>query len=407
MQEIIRTYYLNTLIEWKDKHFIKVITGVRRSGKSTILNQFKTKIIKDFKVNKNQIISYDFNDLILSQLKYLELYKDIISKSSKNIINYVFLDEIQEIENFEKVVISLFENKEYKYDIYITGSNSKMFSSNLSTLFTGRNIEIKVFPLSFKEFYGCAKDILKNNDKTSIFNKYLNYGGLPIILESLDNNKEIEKILSTVFDDTVQRDIHLRHSIKKIRDFENFAKYVYFNIGSTISTINVSNYIKTNNKTKIAHTTIERYLKWLEESLLIYRTDFYHIGGKKLLQKSAKYYSVDTGIRNAESKFEISNKGFLLENIVFLELLRNDYKVFVGTLRDGEIDFVCEKNNIKTYIQVTTTLETKEIIEREYGNLKKIHDSNKKIVISLEQNEGTDDFGIESKNIINWLLAEK
>jgi predicted AAA+ superfamily ATPase len=377
-----------------------VITGVRRSGKSTILRQYKNFLVKTKGIPKHQVLMINFTDDANSSFTHHTLLKHIRNITRKNRKTYLFLDEIQMIDNFEQAVISLFNSG--KYDIYITGSNSKMFSASLATLFTGRNIEIKVYPLSFAEYLPYAKKILKSNDKRSLFEKYLKYGGLPIILEVLDNDKAIEKILSTVFYDTVQKDIRFRYSIKRYDDFENFSKFVYENVGTIISTVNISNYIRSNNKTQIAHTTVERYLKWLEEASLIYRVRFFNIRGKKVLQKSSKYYSVDTGLRNAESKFVSSFRGALLENIVLIELLRRDYRVTIGTLRGkNEIDFVAEKNNVITYIQVADTIESIQTRNREYGNLKKIGDSNKKIVLSMQEQEGVDANGIESINLIN------
>ncbi|GMO16223.1 MAG: ATP-binding protein [Mycoplasmoidaceae bacterium] len=414
--EIIRTKYLQEVIDTIGLHFIKVITGVRRSGKSWLLKQFKRYLLKTG-VQEEQIIEYDFNKLELQDLTYKELHDQIIAKSSKDKVNFLLLDEIQDIDDFEKAIISLFENETIDYDIYLTGSNSKMFSSKLATLFTGRNLQIKVLPFSFKEFYDFnikynfkRKDQLGVNKKP-LFDLYMKYGGLPILLKNVNNNKVKENELSQVLYDTVQKDIKTRHSIKNITEFNRVAKFVLLESGKEISVMNTANYLKSNEKSKIAHTTIERYLNWMREALLIYKAELYDIKGKNCLKTTAKYFAVDSGIKNIQDNFNSWNSGYTIESIVYIELLRRDYEVYVGKLKYSEIDFVCKnsKGDI-TYIQVTKTLkdgEDKALWDREVGNLLSIKDNFEKIVISYEDQDRILPNGIKIYNLIDWLLDEK
>jgi predicted AAA+ superfamily ATPase len=261
MKQIIRTSYINEINLYKDKHIIKIITGVRRAGKSTILEQYKRFIVEKYQINLDQIISYDFNDLRFRNLSYKELYSQIIQKSKNDSINYVFLDEVQDIKKFEECVISLYENKKYKFDIYITGSNSRMFSSGLATLFTGRNVEIKVYPLSFKEYYQYLYEEYKIYDKYKTFNLFLQYGSLPICLDSIDSPDVMKTKITSVIKDSIQKDIFYRHSIRNVDDFNRIVKYLLMNIGQPISTTSISNTINSHNRNLISAKTIDRYIE--------------------------------------------------------------------------------------------------------------------------------------------------
>jgi predicted AAA+ superfamily ATPase len=258
--EIIRKTYVEEILTLKDKPFIKVITGVRRCGKSTILKQYRNLLVEQYKISKSNIISYDFNEPKFSQYSYMKLYKEIVKKSNKTQINYIFLDEIQEIDKFEKCVIGLYEHKKIKFDIYLTGSNSKMFSSSLASLLTGRNIEINIFPLSFKEYYEFAQKQLGANNRHIIFQYYLKYGGLPIIIPIFNDNKTVERALSAVLKDSVDKDVKTRHEIRNYPEFLRLANYILENIGQDFSTRSISNYLKSNNLSKTSHHTVDTYL---------------------------------------------------------------------------------------------------------------------------------------------------
>ncbi|MDR3329916.1 MAG: ATP-binding protein [Mycoplasmataceae bacterium] len=404
--ELVRQKYLDRILKWKDKHVIKIITGVRRSGKSHILNQYKEVLQHQQHVTSKQIIDYDFSDEKFANLDRTSLHKAILGRAIKNKINYVILDEIQEIKEFERVVISLFENKSYKFDIYLTGSNSKLFSASLATLFTGRNIEIKIYPFSLSEYVDWMKlNNAKHIDKYESFEKYVLLGGMPIILELNDDKELIKERLLKVVDDTLEEDIKRRHKIYGFDEFKKFTEYVMKHNGTIFSTLNISNYLKSNNRTKTSHITISKYLSYLCESLLIYKLNFYNTKSKAILDVSSKYYSVDTGLKNVFNDFGIEDYGRLLENIVFIELLRRGFSVYVAKLRGNkEVDFVAKKEKELIYIQVADRLSTEAIKEREYGNLNRLRDNYKKIVITRDRLNFINDKGIETINIVDWLL---
>jgi predicted AAA+ superfamily ATPase len=257
---LIREQYLNILESFKDNQSIKIITGVRRCGKSTVLLQFIDVLKNKHKVIDKQIIYYDFNNLDLKRINYYELHKQILNKCVNNKINYVFLDEIQEIKKFEECVNSLHANKKIKFDIYLTGSNSHMFSRNLSTLFTGRNIEIKMYPLSFKEYFDYVSLVYKNDNRRQVFEKFLKYGGLPLYIDFFNDKKNIEAKLNGVIEDTQKRDILQRHRISNFSDFNRLFQFLFDHIGQEISTKNISNTIKSKNKNVISPKTVDRYI---------------------------------------------------------------------------------------------------------------------------------------------------
>jgi predicted AAA+ superfamily ATPase len=255
--EILRTEYLNKLELWKDRHFIKILTGIRRSGKSTILKQFQELLTNKYGIASKNIRTYDFNNSLLLKFNWKTLIEEIISKSSKKHMNYIFLDEIQEIKEFEKCVITLFESKEYKFDIYITGSNSKMFSSKLATLFTGRNAPINVYPIPFKSFNEKIFDKLSDTHK---LNEYMKYGGLGIIIPSFDNKEVIEQTLRWVFNDTINKDVKKRHKIQNSDGFDKLMNYIYEHIGRQINMKKIEQYLKSSKEPLLTDKTVLNYL---------------------------------------------------------------------------------------------------------------------------------------------------
>lgn len=405
MNEILRMEYLNQIREYKDKHRIKVITGIRRSGKSTLLSQFKDVLKNEFKINSSQIIDYDFNNKELAELTWKELLHQIEDKSVNNKINYVFLDEIQEIKDFEKCVITLFESKKFKYDLYITGSNSNMFSSNIATVFTGRSREIKLFPFSFKEYFQYVAKQLNWKDREMAFEKYVRFGGLPIIFEDLENEKVTKETLIDVRNDTLNKDIKKRHKIRNYNEFDKIVPYLFDHIGQRLEITNIVNFIHTNNNQNLSRKTINRFILWLEEAVLIYRAYFFSTTSKRTLLTAGKIYASDTGIRNTFSQFKNVNFGSLLENIVFIELKHRGYDVSIGKMYDGkEIDFVASKDNERMYIQVTNSLGTHQIQEREINNLLSIKDNREKIILVKNSDSYINENGIKIINLVDWLL---
>ena len=397
---IEREEYLNLLIEAKDTEFIKVITGVRRSGKSTLLLMYKEYLLKN-NVNKNNIIHINFESAIYDDIKdYKDLYNKIKNKISTG-KNYILLDEVQNVEKWEKAINSL--NVDFDVDIYITGSNAYLLSSELATLLSGRYIEIKMYPLSFKEFIKFNN--YDNNNIEEKFNEYLKYGGLPAITQIKDKDHLVMSYLNDIYNAIVKKDIIERNNIKDIALLENIVRYIAANIGSPISANKISGYLNSNKIIeKTNHQTIDNYLKMLENAFIVYKADRSDIRSKALLKTLGKYYIADTGLRNIILGFRNIDEGHLLENVVYLELLRRGYKVSIGKLFDYEVDFVIESPNEIKYYQVTKSLVNDEVKEREIRSLESIPDNDEKIILTMDKSINKDYNGIKVKNIIDFLL---
>ena len=393
---IEREEYLNLLIEAKDTEFIKVITGVRRSGKSTLLLMYKKN-----NVNKNNIIHINFESAIYDDIKdYKDLYNKIKNKISTG-KNYILLDEVQNVEKWEKAINSL--NVDFDVDIYITGSNAYLLSSELATLLSGRYIEIKMYPLSFKEFIKFNN--YDNNNIEEKFNEYLKYGGLPAITQIKDKDHLVMSYLNDIYNAIVKKDIIERNNIKDIALLENIVRYIAANIGSPISANKISGYLNSNKIIeKTNHQTIDNYLKMLENAFIVYKADRSDIRSKALLKTLGKYYIADTGLRNIILGFRNIDEGNLLKNVVYLELLRRGYKLSIGKLFDYEVDFVIESPNEIKYYQVTKSLVNDEVKEREIRSLESIPDNYEKIILTMDKSINKDYNGIKVKNIIDFLL---
>ena len=373
---ILRQDYLKRMIDAKDTEFIKVITGVRRSGKSTLLLMFKEYLLNNG-IKEENIIHINFESAIYDDIKdYKDLYKYVNEKINKNKV-YLLLDEVQNVDSWEKAINSF--KVDFNIDIYITGSNAYLLSSELSTLLSGRYIEIKVYPLSFKEFL-----IFNNYDDNNLddkFNEYLKYGGLPAITLIKENDELVLSYLNDIYSTIVKKDIIDRNSIKDISLLENIVKYLSNNIGSPISSTKISNYLNSNKIVeKSNHQTIDNYLNMLEKSFIMYKADRTDIKNKSLLKTLGKYYISDTGIRNIILGFRNIDEGHLLENVVYLELVRRGYRVNIGKSGNYEVDFVAENPNDIKYYQVTKSLSSEEVKERELRSLESIEDNYEKII---------------------------
>lgn len=401
---IIRNNYLTKLIEAKDTEFVKVITGVRRCGKSTLLLMFKDYLLNNGVKEKN-IIYINFESAIYDDIKnYKDLYKYIKLKCSNNKKNYILLDEIQMIDSWEKTVNSI--NIDFNADIYITGSNAYLLAGELATLLSGRYIEIKIYPLSFKEFLQ-----FNNYDKNNIdakFYEYLKYGGLPAISHIKDKTDLVITYLNDIYNTIVKKDIINRNSIKDIALLENIIKYVANNVGNQISANKISDYLNSNKITeKSNHQTIDNYLKMLENAFIVYKADRSDIKSKNILKTLGKYYIVDIGLKNIITGFRNIDEGHVLENVVYLELLLRGYKVNIGKTSNYEIDFVAENfKNIK-YYQVAQTIKNEKTRNREIKSLKTVDDNYEKTIITMDRNINNDYKGIKIINIIDWLLENK
>ena len=396
---IERNEYLNKLIYWKDKRIIKIITGIRRCGKSTIFELYKN-YLKSNKVKDNQIISINFEDMEFEELfDYKKLYKFITSKIQNNRKYYIFLDEIQHVNNFQKVVDSLFIKK--NVDVYITGSNAYLLSGELATLLSGRYIEIEMLPLSFKEYYNYYK---KQKDKKVLFDNYLKFGGFPYTTELNNDNKAIEIYLKGIYNTVLLKDVVAKNKISDVMILENVIKFIFYNIGSFVSTKKITDTLNSNGR-KVSVNTIENYLSALINCYILYRVNRFDIKGKQYLKTLEKYYVADTGLRDILITSQETDIGHILENVVYLELLRRGYKVCVGKVIDEkEIDFVAESSKEIIYYQVCSNIKNVDILKRELSALSKIKDNFPKYLITQDATLEKTYNGIKQINIIDWLL---
>ena len=397
---IVRDTYLNRLIEAKDTEFIKVITGVRRSGKSTLLIMFK-EYLQDHGVQEKNIIHINFESARYDEINdYKKLYQYIQNRIGKN-KTYILLDEVQNVEKWEKAINSL--NIDFDVDIYITGSNAYLLSSELSTLLSGRYIELKMYPLSFKEYLQ-----FNHYDKSNIedkFYEYLKYGGLPAVTLIKDKPDLVMTYLNDIYNAIVKKDVIDRNGIKDTALLENTIKYLANNIGSPISAKKISDYLNSNKiVSKTNHQTIDNYLNMLEKSFIMYKADRTDIRNKTLLKTLGKYYISDVGIRNIILGFRNIDEGHLLENIVYLELLRRGYRVNIGKSKDYEVDFVAENPNQIIYYQVAKTIVEEKVLKREIRSLESISDNYEKVILTMDRTLNNDYNGIKVVNLIDWLL---
>lgn len=401
MSMIKRIEYLEELKKWKDKDLIKVVTGIRRCGKSTLLELF-TEYLKEEKIDEEHIVSINLESLEYNFSNYKDLYFYVVSKIKDDKKYYVFLDEIQNIEGFQKAVDSLYIKK--NIDIYITGSNAFLLSGELATLLTGRYVEIKMLPLSFKEYVSAFSG---NNNYQSLFLEYMKNGGMPGTISVLDLGiNDINKYLDSIFSTVVFKDIMARNKITDKTILENIIKFILDSIGSPISTKKISDTLTSKGMT-ISNHTVDKYITSFVESYLIYKVERFDVKGKNLLVRDYKYYSVDTGLRSyLLGKKANSDMGHILENIVYLELLRRGYRVYVGKVDDLEIDFVAENQGGLKYFQVSPTVRDAKVLERELRSLQRTGDHYPKYLITMDMDLSSDYDGITKINVIDWLLEK-
>ena len=400
---IERKEYLKQLLSWKDQSIIKVLTGIRRCGKSTILKLYQEYLLNNG-IDPSQIISINFEELEYEDLQdYKKLYQYIKDRLVENKMMYIFLDEIQNVPSYEKVVDSLHVKE--NIDIYITGSNSYIFSGQLATYLSGRYIEIPVLPLSFKEVYN------PQTDKEEAFQKYMKTGGFPYIHQIQLLNEQIDMYLEGIYNTVIVKDIEERINRKNSKSVTDIAllkaisKYLSSVVGSPVSIRSITNYFKSNERTT-SPNTINNYVEALCESYLYYPVEVMDVSGKEVLKSNKKYYIVDPGIRNYILPKQFYDLGFTIENIVYLELLRRRYNVNIGRNGRTEVDFIAKRNDVYTYIQVTASLVDENTFNREIRPLKQIKDNYEKIILTLDRYTLGNYEGIKVINIIDWLLEE-
>ncbi len=405
---VIRNAYLNQLRAWKNERIIKVVTGIRRCGKSTLLKQFQDTLLQEG-VAQEQMISVNFEDLDYENLlDYRALYAYIRDRLCPDKMTYIFLDEIQKVDSFQKAVDSLFIKE--NTDIYITGSNAYLLSGDLATLLTGRYVEISMLPLSFAEY---AEGSGESGEQALA--KYIQFGGFPYLSQMENTAEKVDTYLEGIYNTVVVKDIEDRQTRKnsdsskrKITDItllKTIARYLASVIGSPVSVKSVSNYLVSSGR-KVSPNTVDDYMDALQESFIFYPVERFDINGKQLLKVNRKWYIVDLGLRNHILPKKQYDLGFSLENIVFFELLRRGYKVNIGKNGDTEVDFVAQKQRVLHYYQVTADMTNADTFEREIRPLKSIKDNYEKVILTLDHLTTGDYEGIKVVHLLDW-LSEK
>ncbi len=399
---IQRNEYLNELIKWKHDNLVKVVTGIRRCGKSTLLKLF-IEHLKSEGVSEEQIIFINFEDLAFEYLEdYKTLYNYVLERLCKDKWTYVIFDEIQCVKGFEKTIDSLFVQK--NVDIYITGSNAYMLSGELATLLSGRYVEISILPFSFKEYMQGS-----NLNKEDSFNKFLKYGSFPYSLLLNSSEDKVFQYLEGIYNTIIVKNIEDRQNRKKgtkiidVALLKSITLYLADVVGNPVSIKGITDYLNSNGR-KVSDHTVSDYISALTEAFIFYQVDRFDVIGKELLKTNKKYYLVDTGLRSYLLSKKNLDLGFVLENVVFLELKRRGYKINIGKLRNKEIDFVVQKNGVFEYYQVSLNMSNETTFEREITPLKGIKDNYRKTILTLDKFSTGNYEGIEVVNVIDWLL---
>lgn len=393
---IERPEYLEQLKSFKDKDLIKIVTGIRRCGKSTLFDLYCDYLIKNG-VKNDQIIRLNLEDYKYDSIKdYSDLYNFISSKLVKDKNNYVFIDEVQKVTDFQKACDSLYIKK--NVDLYITGSNSKLLSGELATLLSGRYVEIKMLPLSFKEYIS----YLGNSDLQKKYINYITKSSFPYTL-MLNNDKDIKIYLDGLYNTVIVNDIADRRDIADIGMLKDVIKFMFDNIGNLCSSTSIANTMTSNGR-KISVPTIEKYLEALMESFILYKVSRYDIKGKNYLTTGAKYYLSDVGLRFYLLGSNNYDKGRILENVVYLELLRRGYEVYIGKNDNSEVDFVAVNDKGTEYYQISYSVNDDKTLERELKSLDNIDDHNQKYLLTMDYTPYTTYNGIKQINVLDWLL---
>lgn len=405
--EVFRPQFVKNLKAYKDESIIKILCGVRRCGKSTILKTYKSELlslgVKESNIIERLYSSMDYSNDFDSNAMYQDL-SSAIKRADQNQKIYLLLDEVQEVDSWEKCVNSLFESS--NVDIYVTGSNSKLLSSEISTYLTGRFVLISVYTLSFAEFIEFKKTYipsLQDASSDEYFDLYLKTGGFPFVAKSNHSQEENYQIVDGIFSTVVTRDISKRHNISNLEMFNRVVRFVLENLGKNFSAKTIFDFFKSQQRS-IAIETIYNYLAWLEEAFIIYRCNRYDIQGKEVLKTQEKYYLSDISLKYSQLGYSPKAVSSVLENLVYLELRRRGYSVFIGKLADKEIDFIATRQDEKVYVQVCRTLP--EGSDRELDNLKLIRDNYPKYVVTMDSSVCGNEDGIKIVHIKDFLIQE-
>lgn len=395
---INRDNYLNKLIRFKDKELIKVVTGIRRCGKSTLFDLYINYLLQNG-VKEEQIIRLNLEDPVFYELDdYLKLYNYIKDKMKKDKMNYIFIDEVQNVKEFQKAVDGLYIQK--NTDIYITGSNAYLLSGELATLLSGRYIEIKMLPLSFKEYRLALPD--ENIDR--LYQKYISRGSFPYTLK-LEDVDDIDMYIKGIYDSIVLKDIMARKNFQDMQMLQSIINFMLDNIGNLYSTNKIADTMTSNGR-KISVHTVESYLTALTESFILYKATRYDVKGKQYLKTGDKYYVADLGLRYFLLGRKEQGRGHILENVVYLELLRRGYDVYIGKVDDCEVDFVAINSKGIEYYQVSETVRDENTLSRELRPLDMIKDHYPKYLLTMDLDPETSYNGIRKINVLDWLLEK-
>ena len=394
--------YVNKIMAYTNTPFVKVLTGVRRCGKSTILKMIIEKLKTEWGIPDNRIISCRYDSMEYEDITAKEMFAELKAKLYPNGKTYLFLDEVQEINGWERVVNSL--ASDYDVDLYVTGSNSRMMSSEISTYLTGRYIAFRIYTLSFAEYLTFKKSYESIADPKTELAKYVSQGGFPATQLQRYSQDEIYTIVRDIYNSTIFSDIVKRNQIRKVDQLERVVKYAFNNVGNTFSAKSISDYLKSENR-KLDNETVYGYLEKLEKAYLLHRCSRYDLQGKEILKTQEKFYLADTSLRYSVLGYNSDTVASSLENIVYLELCRRGYSVYIGKTNNGEIDFVATKQNEKLYVQVTQSIGAEKTEKREYSRLLEIPDNYPKYVLRTDEFAAGNYEGIKTMHLADFLLG--
>ena len=401
---INRPLYTKKIMAYTDTPFVKVLTGVRRCGKSTILKMIMEKLQNERGISADQIVSMRFDSMEYEDMTAKQMFEAVKAKLSENKKTYVFLDEVQEIKGWEKVVNSL--ASDYDVDLYVTGSNSRMMSSEISTYLTGRYVSFRIFPLSFEEYLTFRKEYTEVIDVHAELADYIRLGGFPATHLRDYSQDEVYTIVRDIYNSTIFSDIVRKNQIRKVDQLERVVKYTFSNVGNTFSAKSISDYLKSEHR-KIDNETVYSYLEKLEKAYLLHRCSRYDLQGKEILKTQEKFYLADTALRYSVLGYHPDSVASSLENVVYLELCRRGYEVNIGKTADGEVDFVAQRQGEKLYVQVTQEIRSEKTERREYDRLLEIKDNYPKYVLRTDEFAGGNYEGIKSMHVADFLLSRE
>lgn len=401
---IDRPFYVDKIMAYADTPFVKILTGVRRCGKSTILKMIMERLKSERGIPEERIINCRYDSMEFEDMTAKQMYAQLKGRLCPNGKTYLFLDEVQEVQGWERVVNSL--ASDFDVDIYITGSNSRMMSSEISTYLTGRYVSFRVFTLSFREYLTFRNKLAAVRDPKDELADYVRLGGFPAAHLQPFSQDEIYTIVRDIYNSTIFSDVVKRNQIRKIDQLERVVKYTFNNVGNTFSAKSIADYLKAERRS-LDNETVYSYLEKLEKAYLLHRCSRYDLQGKEILKTQEKFYLADVALRYSVLGYHADSVASSLENIVYLELCRRGYTVYVGKTGSGEIDFIAVRQNEKIYVQVTQEIRSEKTKEREYERLLAIHDNYPKYVLTTDNFAGGNYEGIKTMHIADFLLSSE